>query len=479
MCKPDNDSTPAMQSQESLSSLIGNVERAAAEVSRVALQHRVVAHSPSHDTKLNHKKKKKIVMNAPTPASPTKETNQASHSIGLKPITPDAARKLKRHQHQEKFGEEEEEEGTTIGTRTKKRRRIKSQATKELAETEKGHKRTVVNHNYHDYATDPVRLIAPPHPSPAKKGRGGISSPFPMVLHDMLNRAKSEKFEHIVSWQPHGRCFLVHDQERFVKGVMPMFFRQSRFSSFQRQLSLYGFLRLTRKNEDYSAYYHEFFLRGRPHLCAYMQRTRVKGYWVRQSSSPDTEPDFYSMPFVTSETDSPNRAARTGSQPSVAMPDVPDISWSIPRSAGPVSHALRFPPFFLLPSPATGFSTSLETRNLSRFPPMPLLRAPVDGAASRGAGVGIPDRMVPDSTWNSPAFLATGMETTEQQLESNSKWDVSDLDSHTRRDLVAFLSDVDLATDNEDEDHGQDKKVRAYRDEKELGRIFAESRPAK
>jgi hypothetical protein len=87
--------------------------------------------------------------------------------------------------------------------------------------------------------------------------------------------------------------------------------------------------------------------------------------------------------------------------------------------------------------------------------------------------------MVPDSTWNGPAFLGPGMETTEQQLEANSKWDVSDLDSRTRRDLVAFLSDVDLATDNEDEDHGQDKKVRTYWDEKELERIFAESRPAK
>jgi hypothetical protein len=469
MCKPDNDYT-VMQSQESLSCLIENVERAAAEVSRVALQHREVQ-SPSCDTKSSRKRK---VMNAP--ALPTKDT-KASHSNGINPISPDGASNVEQHQHQEKLGEEEEEEGTTIGTRTKKRRRIKSQATKESEETEKGHKRTVVYHNYHDYATNPVRLIAPPPPSPVKKGRGGISSPFPMVLHNMLNRAKSEKFEHIVSWQPHGRCFLVHEQERFVKDVMPMFFRQSRFSSFQRQLSLYGFLRLTQKNEDYSAYYHEFFLRGRPHLCAYMQRTRVKGYKVRQASSPDTEPDFYSMPFVTSETESSNKAARTSSPPSVPMPDIPGRSWSIPTSAGTFSHPLRFPPFFLLPSPTAGFSASLETRNLSRFPPMPLLRAPADGAASLGTGAGTPDRMVPGSTWNSPAFL--GMGTIEQPLESKSKWDVSDLDLHTRRDLVAFLSDVDLATDNEDEDHDQGKKVRAYQDEKELGRIFAESRPAK
>ena len=45
-------------------------------------------------------------------------------------------------------------------------------------------------------------------------------------------------------------------------------------------------------------YYHELFVRGRSDLCQLMQRTRVKGSWVRQSSSPDTEPDFSAMPVV-------------------------------------------------------------------------------------------------------------------------------------------------------------------------------------
>jgi hypothetical protein len=35
-----------------------------------------------------------------------------------------------------------------------------------------------------------------------------------------------------------------------------------------------------------------------PDLVATIQRTRIKGCWVRQSSSPDTEPDFYAMPAV-------------------------------------------------------------------------------------------------------------------------------------------------------------------------------------
>ena len=76
---------------------------------------------------------------------------------------------------------------------------------------------------------------------------------------------------------------------------MPLFFRQTRFSSFQRQLSLYGFVRLSHDGPDRGAYYHECFLRGRSFLCTNIQRTRVKGTWVRTSSSPESEPDFWSM----------------------------------------------------------------------------------------------------------------------------------------------------------------------------------------
>lgn len=57
------------------------------------------------------------------------------------------------------------------------------------------------------------------------------------------------------SWLPHGRAFLVHKPDEF-KDLLPRFFKLSKIPSFQRQLNLYGFNRLTRIS-DRGAYYHE------------------------------------------------------------------------------------------------------------------------------------------------------------------------------------------------------------------------------
>lgn len=74
---------------------------------------------------------------------------------------------------------------------------------------------------------------------------GGASYLFPVKLHEMLSCAEIERFEHIVSWQSHGRCFKVHKPSIFVKKIVPKWFKQTQLRSFQRQLNLYGFSRLT------------------------------------------------------------------------------------------------------------------------------------------------------------------------------------------------------------------------------------------
>lgn len=131
----------------------------------------------------------------------------------------------------------------------------------------------------------------------SRKGpRGGVTIPFPEKLHDVLNH---EEYADVISWQPHGRCFILHKPQEFLKHIMPKHFRQSKLTSFQRQLNLYGFCRIT-AGPDKGSYYHERFLRGKPSLCAGMIRVRVKGTGNRSSPNSDA-PNFYSMPPLESD----------------------------------------------------------------------------------------------------------------------------------------------------------------------------------
>lgn len=165
--------------------------------------------------------------------------------------------------------------------------------------TAKHHRRRFVHHNYHDHAEDKEEgPLTGAGDIDSMSAKGGVITPFPLVLHNMLDSVEGEGFSHIVSWQPHGRAFCVHEPKDFVKRVMPIFFRQTKISSFQRQLNLYGFARLTNAGPDKGGYYNEYFLRGRPDLTVHMHRTRVKGTGVRTSSNPMEEPNFYEMPPV-------------------------------------------------------------------------------------------------------------------------------------------------------------------------------------
>lgn len=67
--------------------------------------------------------------------------------------------------------------------------------------------------------------------------RGGVTTPFPWKLHDMLERVDEDGYAHIVSWQPHGRCFMIHKPKEFVE-LVKIYFNQTKLASFQRQLNL-------------------------------------------------------------------------------------------------------------------------------------------------------------------------------------------------------------------------------------------------
>lgn len=107
---------------------------------------------------------------------------------------------------------------------------------------------------------------------------------FPFKLYEMLQTAEEE----IISFQPHGRSFMIRDMKRFKKEVLPRHFYQRRMAFFVSQLSSYGFVQIT-SGRDEGAYYHELFVRGEPGLLHFLRKVKVKG------ACKDTEPDFYKI----------------------------------------------------------------------------------------------------------------------------------------------------------------------------------------
>lgn len=141
----------------------------------------------------------------------------------------------------------------------------------------------------------------------APVARGGVVTPFQFKLHSLLDE---NRFDLVISWQPHGRSFVVHKPVDFVQNVMPMYFNQTKYASFQRQLNLYGFRRITH-GRDKGAYYHEYFLRGQRSLCQGMTRQKIKGTKVRRAVHAGLEPDFWKMTFLPHASSSSNNATTT------------------------------------------------------------------------------------------------------------------------------------------------------------------------
>jgi HSF-type DNA-binding len=88
----------------------------------------------------------------------------------------------------------------------------------------------------------------------AESRRKGRSGKFPHKLHQMLADLEQQDRRDIASFMPHGRAFAIHKPAEFTKDIMPKYFRMSRFNSFQRQLNLYDFQRIS-EGHDKGAYY--------------------------------------------------------------------------------------------------------------------------------------------------------------------------------------------------------------------------------
>jgi hypothetical protein len=103
---------------------------------------------------------------------------------------------------------------------------------------------------------------------------------FPWKLHEMLEDAEKNNFQDVVSWELDGTAFKVHKHDEFLQRIMPIYFDQTKYESFRRQLNLYGFSRVSR-GPHRGIYLHKFFLRNDRPLCENIARHKTKSSSVR------------------------------------------------------------------------------------------------------------------------------------------------------------------------------------------------------
>jgi len=80
------------------------------------------------------------------------------------------------------------------------------------------------------------------------------------MLTDVGRKAE---YSDVIAWGPQGSGFIISKPKTFTTTLLPKYFRTSKFSSFQRQLNAYGFVRgnLYAGQEDMYIYSHPVFHR--------------------------------------------------------------------------------------------------------------------------------------------------------------------------------------------------------------------------
>lgn len=116
-------------------------------------------------------------------------------------------------------------------------------------------------------------------------GRKVAIAGFVSKLYRMVNESTSN----LIQWGADGTTFLVTKPEEFSRHVLPHFFKHNNFSSFVRQLNMYGFHKVPHLQQGTMAsalaatpestiweFSHVSFIRGRPDLLVLVRRKLSK-----------------------------------------------------------------------------------------------------------------------------------------------------------------------------------------------------------
>jgi len=166
-----------------------------------------------------------------------------------------------------------------------------------------------------------------------RKKKSGSESQFPGKLHNMMGYVEREGLEHVISWVINGRGFMIHDPEKLVK-ILPLFFAQTKYRSFRRQLNMWHFERIM-SGPHKGAFMHPYFVRDNQELCACMSRqifvksrtcerqTSSKSIQSRDSTSSFDSTSQFILPMMVSPSNSGSCTPTLDSSAQNSLPSNP------------------------------------------------------------------------------------------------------------------------------------------------------------
>ena len=102
------------------------------------------------------------------------------------------------------------------------------------------------------------------------------TSIFPMKLHELLDDT-SATTRSCITWMPDGKMWKVLDTVNLEGNVLNRYFRHCKYTSFNRQVNLWGFTRVIKSNNGTNGcYHHPLFIRGQREMCLKMKRKQEK-----------------------------------------------------------------------------------------------------------------------------------------------------------------------------------------------------------
>lgn len=101
----------------------------------------------------------------------------------------------------------------------------------------------------------------------------------PAFLTKLWRLVEDPDCNELICWSSNGVSFFIHDQTRFAKELLPMYFKHNNMASFIRQLNMYGFRKMVhveqgglKSENDTMEFYHQYFLKGQEQLLEFIKR---------------------------------------------------------------------------------------------------------------------------------------------------------------------------------------------------------------